>query len=148
MKTQRIADDVTELATRISVHLPQYLPALRDAQRGQPGAQQYGMVHSSGHIGDPTFEAAEARYERKDQAAIDEAELRRHLNIALVALHRAHKILEAYNARLVVNDRAGIGRCTCGRYCDGKDVRLTNYKGTGDLVCPACRASRDRAAVA
>lgn len=146
MKLTRLADDNAELALRVANALPQYLPAVRDAQQGQPGAQAYGMRHSGGHDTDPTGDAGIARADGDDIAANDEQQIRHHLEQALRHYQRAEQILVSYNSAIVINDRAGIGRCVdCTRYCDGKERRLTNYRATGDMVCDGCRKRRDRA---
>lgn len=142
-----LADELAETATRLTVHLPQYLPAIRDAQTGLPGAQTYGSRHVLGHYPDPTADAGIARSQGEDHAANDEERVR---SLVIQALHhvaKAERILASYTAALIINDRAGIGRCVdCNRYCDGKDHRLSRYKTTDDMVCTACRVRRDRAA--
>ena len=142
-----LADDVAETSLRIATHLPEYLPAIRDAQAGQPGAQLMGMRHALGHHPDPTADAGITRFEGKDVAANDEERVRNHLWTALTNVQKAERILASYTAALIINDRAGIGRCVdCNRYCDGKEHRLSRYKATEDLVCGTCRNRRDRAA--
>lgn len=168
MRLDTINDDTSELALRIGTVLTERLLAMRDEMIGQPCARDYDRdinstqwcwVHERnvrachrddlGCTGetitahDPTGEAAVANDPAREHRRL----LERHLLAAHNALEQATTILTLYAPARLVIDRAGIGSCTdCHLYFDGQGgKRLSSYKG-GDLVCPACRARRDRSA--
>lgn len=165
-QSNRIAAD----AVQLDLILAARLHSMRDAMAGQPGAQHFEVVRSgrqvlhcwvherdvaqcqragldcdgeSMDVHDPTGEAAIG----SNPAGADHRQLSKHLKTVEHHLDAALKLLAKYEPQRVVVDRAGIGTCTdCHRYFDGtKGQRLSTYKSTGDPVCPACRARRDRA---
>lgn len=167
MKVTDIAEDIAELATRIANQLPERLYAMRTEMAGQPRAARYdsgGVSHQwcwtherdvdqchrddldcTGEtfvLHDPTGEAAVGY----DKAQIDRDNLERHLCTAHRVLDRVVDILVCYAPARPDIPRAGVGTCCdCHRYFDGRNGKLSVYKGT-DPVCTACRARRDRAA--
>lgn len=146
MKVTRLAGDTAELALRIADAIPHYLPMLTAAQQGQPGAQNYDAGHGSGTDTDPTGDTAVVR--DGDRAYRDKQQIVTELFVVKRHLEKIEHILVSYGpgSAVVINDRAGIGPCHgCNRYCDGKENRLTRYKGTDDLLCDRCRKRRDRA---
>lgn len=173
MRLDTIAEDSAEMATRIANALPERLHAMRDAMQGQPGGHSFEIrgtasvlwcweherevhaCHAAGYpcdgetiiTNDPTGEAAV----HPDSARNDRRELEQQICRAHRALDRVVDILAVYAYRPALADaeRAGIGKCAdCTRYADGKERRLTNYKGTGDMICQGCRVRRDRTEVA
>jgi hypothetical protein len=170
-----LTNRIAALAVQVDMQLPARLHAMRDAMTGLPGAQHFGPVRAGRsvlwcdvherdvrecedhdldcdgetiRVNDPTGEAAV----NGDPAKADLRQLERRLLAAFKALDEAVAIgyryptAEEARTKLVV-DRAGIGTCArCPKYCDGEKAnRLSAYKDTGDLVCPACRARLDRA---
>lgn len=147
------------------------LAVIRDAQRGQPGAQRFGDIRSTGRtvcwcdehecdvqdcheadrfcagqtipLQDPTGEAAM----QGDRARDDLRRLEKLAESLAKNADQFVRVLGYWQDGAVVNDKAGIGECMdCKRYADGRKLRLSTYKTTGEPVCPSCRARRDRRA--
>jgi hypothetical protein len=145
MLITEIAEDVTELATRITVALPERLHAIRAEMAGQPRAARYdtgGVSHQwcwtherdvdqcqredldcTGEtfvLHDPTGEAATLAAMGADPASRDRRDLERHLRAAQRVLNQATDIMARYSPARPDIPRAGIGTCTdCHRYFDG-----------------------------
>lgn len=154
---------------KVSPQFARHLLELRDSMAGQPGAQHFEATRSfraeswcwrherpltvchradelctgeSIPVNDPTGEAAVSN----DPARAEHKELSK---LILRMERDSNRLLDMIRARSdarPVSDRGGIGECSdCHRYCDGRSLRLSAYRGT-EPVCPACRGARDRKA--
>lgn len=87
-------------------------------------------------VSDPTGNAATADDDLREQWTLLSVELGQWFDTNVALESRVSRLTRD---AVVENERAGIGWCECGRYCDGADSNRLR-----SLQCPACSAKTYR----
>lgn len=159
LRLDEIYDDALELGLRGRTSLTDTLYAMRDSMAGQPRAAHYDGESSSRQwcwthsrdvqqchredlgctgetftLHDPVGEAAVTAAEGGDPATRAHRELIHLVKLYQRTAERIVQLSSEFQPRKHTDyERAGIGYCACGKYCDGTS---SNRLRVGQ--CPAC----------